>query len=45
MKNTTNCHQIAIRVEKQNPKLSLSIRHRMELFWTIYISFSYSPKP
>lgn len=24
MKNTANCHQIAIRIEKQNPKLSLS---------------------
>lgn len=29
-----------IRIEKQNPKLSLSTD--TELFWTIYISFSYS---
>lgn len=43
MKNTANCHQIAIRIEKQNPKLSLST----DTEWNcsgIYISFSYSPK-
>lgn len=26
MKNTANCHQIAIRIEKQNSKLSLSTK-------------------
>lgn len=43
MKNTANCYQIAIRIEKQNPKLSLST----DTEWNcsgIYISFSYSPK-